>query len=162
MDSEKCDFFKTMMQENLSHARHVENERMSLAMGMTVLVSGSWAISGDAIADGMAGGACEKWEQIFSALVVCIIVLIVLFFAISLNGRWNKVFSNHWNSAKKCYTLLDNRAGEDALYPFWESAGKTERKFVWLYCVLIGSMCLLICVLICYLRGIDLHGILVG
>ena len=160
--AENASFVQAMMQENLSHARHVENERMSLAMGMTALVSGSWAVGGAAIADGMADGASGKWEQTFSALAVCAIVFVMLLIARWLNGRWNDVFSNHWNLARECYARLNDWEAGRELYPFGESTGKTGRKFTLLYRILIGTMGLLICVLICYLCGIDLHAALVG
>lgn len=135
------DFYKTMMQENLSHARHVENERMSLAMGMTGLVSGLWAVGGAAIADGIAK---RKWEQIAAMLVICVIVFFALKIAIAMTDRWNCAFDNHWKAAEECSRELNKRG----MFPFGENTGKTKGNFAKLYRVLTVSVGILFCALV--------------
>lgn len=147
--AENAAFVQAMMQENLSHARHVENERMSLVMGMTALVSGLWAVGGAAITEGIAEG---EWIQIVAMAVICVIVLYALWIAEYLNGRWNDVFTDHWNQAEKCYKMLDPAEVNDQLFPFryprCEAKGDTKQKFKNLYCILKASMVILLVALV--------------
>ena len=143
-DTENRAFVQSMLQENLSHARHVENERMSLAMGMTGLVSGLWAIGGTAITEGIAEDKCG---QIAVMMVICVIVLIAITVAAKQTGRWNDIFTDHWNQAEKCYKMLDPAEVNDQLFPFHyprcEIKGDTKQKFKKLYRILQASMVIL-------------------
>lgn len=160
MSAEKATFVQAMMQENLSHARHVENERMSLVMGMTALVSGLWAVGGAAITEGIAENKCG---QIAAMMVICVIVFYALKIAAYLNGRWNDVFTDHWNQAEKCYKMLDPAKVNDQLFPFHyprcEAKGDTKQKFKKLYCILQASMVILLVALAASLYVIHLHSV---
>ena len=158
--AENASFVQAMMQENLSHARHVENERMSLAMGMTGLVSGLWAVGGAAITEGIAG---KKWGQIAAMMVICVIVFYALSIATELTKRWNGVFSEHWERAEECYKMLNDVQPADELFPFCyprsEARGKTKQRFEKLYRILFFSMVILFCALFTSLCVIILPGI---
>ncbi len=92
--------------ENLSQARHVENERLSFLRVYLVLVG----VVGTLITDG------SLYKQNIALLLLIALVLISGVLAIMLTIRWNKVFDIHRKCAIRCYQkiyrLVYNHEGE--------------------------------------------------
>lgn len=109
-DESQESFIQTVMQENLNHARHVENERMSLLVGIAALVAGVLAVGG-----GMLTSAMEKASdrdilvsalEFATILLILGVTLLVLVLCKRLNTRWNMTFGRHMFYARSCYYLL--------------------------------------------------------
>ena len=109
-DESQESFIQTVMQENLNHARHVENERMSLLVGIAALVAGVLAVGG-----GMLTSAMEKASdrdilvsalEFATILLILAVTLLVLVLCKRLNTRWNMTFDRHMFYARSCYYLL--------------------------------------------------------
>ena len=109
-DESQESFIQTVMQENLNHARHVENERMSLLVGIAALVAGVLAVGG-----GMLTSAMEKASdrdilvsalEFATILLILGVTLLVLVLCKRLNTRWNMTFDRHMFYARSCYYLL--------------------------------------------------------
>ena len=109
-DESQESFIQTAMQENLNHARHVENERMSLLVGIAALVAGVLAVGG-----GMLTSAMEKASdrdilvsalEFATILLILGVTLLVLVLCKRLNTRWNMTFDRHMFYARSCYYLL--------------------------------------------------------
>lgn len=111
-------FVQVAMQENLSHVRHIENERMSLLVGVSALVAGILAIGGQMITDVINNidnnnGFIKMFLEIIPALVIFGVTLVVVIIAKLLNSRWNLAFDRHIYYAKGCYYLLHNSLFEN-------------------------------------------------
>ncbi len=109
-DDSQESFIQMAMQENLNHARHVENERMSLLVGITALVAGVLAVGGSMLttalqeaAEHSKGASVVEFGTIFLVLFV---TALVLWLCKRLNSRWNMTFDRHMFYAKSCYFLL--------------------------------------------------------
>ena len=103
-------FVQAAMQENLNHARHIENERMSLLVGVSAMVAGVLAVGGSLLTTAL-GNASEHQSLIFyleilTVVLVFAVVMSVVVLAKRLNSRWNKGFDRHIYYAKSCYYLL--------------------------------------------------------
>lgn len=113
IDSLSFSFLQSCMEQNLEHARHVENERMTLLgiyfatviAGITVMYTGS-------------GQNLKVFLPIALILIGLFAVLLVL--------RWDHFFDLHISFAKNCYdklsnTVQKNQNGENEnkqYYPF--------------------------------------------
>lgn len=111
LTGDKQAFVQAAMQENLSHVRHIENERMSLLVGVSALVAGILAIGGQMITDVINSidnnnGFIKMFLEIIPALVIFGVTLVVVIIAKLLNSRWNLAFDRHIYYAKGCYYLL--------------------------------------------------------
>lgn len=87
------DFVSELFEQNLEHARHVENERLTYCGCFTALIGG-----GLAILSGISSNAL--------CLVLTIIFLAVSILSYSLNERWSNSFDHHIQYAKGCYYIL--------------------------------------------------------
>ena len=109
-DDSQESFIQTVMQENLNHARHVENERMSLLVGIAALVAGVLAVGGGMLTTALEEAA--EHDALVSALefgtifLVLAVTALVLVLCKRLNTRWNMTFDKHMFYAKSCYFLL--------------------------------------------------------
>ena len=179
MDSQKYDFYKTMMQENLNHARHVENERMSLAAGMIVMVGAVTAVFFSTIEK-----IFDEREYVFELpFLICTAILTVTAIAVlavakGLNDRWSEVFEEHWQKAECCYKTSGEKSCavyigteevevtvEECLFPFQYCFGDeyldgekirrlTAKRFHDLYRLMIVLMIVLAIALFCCLRAV--------
>lgn len=98
--AQKIDFLKTIFAENLSHARHIEMERMTFNSIYTVLIAGIFAFVN---------------SNAKSAIVNELILLFSFFtgfilFCVSI--RWKDVYNRHLLYAKVSYIYLN-----DMLFP---------------------------------------------
>lgn len=91
------DFLITMFSENLSHARHIEIERLTYCTCITALVAGVLAFC-----------SSINWKEQLLMYIVLLVAMLLSFF---LNDRWATVFVGHMSCAKACYTEL---SGEQA------------------------------------------------
>ena len=109
-DESQESFIQTVMQENLNHARHVENERMSLLVGIAALVAGVLAVGGGMLTTALEEAA--EHDSLVSALefgtifLVLAVTVLVLVLCKRLNSRWNMTFDRHMFYARSCYYLL--------------------------------------------------------
>lgn len=102
--TQKIDFLKTVFSENLSHARHIEMERMTFNSIYTVLIAGIFAFV----------NTSNK-----SCVNDCILNYLVLFFGFitgfilfCISIRWKDVYKRHLFYAKVSYIYL-----KDMLFP---------------------------------------------
>ena len=94
--TQKIDFLKTVFSENLSHARHIEIERLTFNSIYTVLIAGIFAFVN------ANSKACIVNELIlFSGFVTGFIL-----FCISI--RWKDVYNRQLFYAKVSYVYLSN------------------------------------------------------
>ena len=109
-DDSQESFIQTVMQENLNHARHVENERMSLLVGITALVAGVLAVGGSmlttALEEAAEHGKLASVVEFGTIFLVLFVTALVLWLCKRLNSRWNMTFDKHMFYAKSCYFLL--------------------------------------------------------
>jgi len=95
-------FMVECMKENLTHARHVENERMTFNSLFAALVGGSLAV-------------ISQIDDKMIAVTMIGILMMINIICYIFTKRWNSVFSNHYSLAKKIYTML--LYGEEAYDP---------------------------------------------
>lgn len=98
--AQKIDFLKTVFSENLSHARHIEVERMTFNSIYTVLIAGIFAFI-----NSNAKSAILNELILFSGFFTGFIL-----FCISI--RWKDVYNRHLLYAKVSYIYL-----KDMLFP---------------------------------------------
>ena len=108
-DSQEA-FIQTAMQENLNHARHVENERMSLLVGIAALVAGVLSIGGSMLTQALSDAAEHQglisYMELATVFLILSVTLVVLVLARRLNTRWNMTFDRHMFYARSSYYLL--------------------------------------------------------
>ncbi|MBR6952079.1 MAG: hypothetical protein IKH56_10205 [Oscillospiraceae bacterium] len=109
-DESQESFIQTVMQENLNHARHVENERMSLLVGIAALVAGVLAVGGGmlttALQEASERDILVSVLEFATILLILGVTLLVLLLCKRLNTRWNMTFDRHMFYARSCYYLL--------------------------------------------------------
>lgn len=92
--SNELDFFKNCMNENLLHARHVENERLTF----------------NSFFVGLTAGALVFLLQIRDykrmAIVICIVMILCATLNMLLTYRWNFCYRRHMFYAKQCYKTM--------------------------------------------------------
>lgn len=98
--AQKIDFLKTVFSENLSHARHIEVERMTFNSIYTVLIAGIFAFI-----NSNAKSAILNELILFSGFFTGFIL-----FCVSI--RWKDVYNRHLLYAKVSYIYL-----KDMLFP---------------------------------------------
>lgn len=92
LTSEQIAFLSQCMTENLEHARHVENERLTFNSIFLALIAGALAFA-NAFSSAVAFG-------LYTALTMA------GFLSIVLTTRWNNAFDRHLFYAQKCYTMI--------------------------------------------------------
>ena len=92
LDENQCNFLSLCMTENLEHARHVENERLTFNSIFLALVAGAMAFA-DNLHPTIAFG-------------IYLFMTIAGFLSMVLTTRWNNAFDRHLFYAQKCYKLL--------------------------------------------------------
>lgn len=115
------DFLMTCFEQNLEHARHVENERLTFNSIYMALVGGVLAFV----------YSTEVKYATFS-IGVTVLLIITGFIAMLLTKRWDNTFDRHIEYAKGCYRLVheslfpddldeDDENNEDAAASEWIS-----------------------------------------
>ena len=95
------DFLMTCFEQNLEHARHVENERLTFNSIYMALVGGVLAFV----------YSTEVKYVLFSVGVTCLLI-VTGFIAMLLTKRWDNTFDRHIEFAKGCYRLV-----HESLFP---------------------------------------------
>jgi len=88
------DFLVKCMVENLVHARHVENERLTFNSILTALIGGGLVFSFSA-----------KEEPFFAVITISFLLLLTLF-GYLLTKRWDDVFRGHQDKANEICSQL--------------------------------------------------------
>ena len=104
MEKTKENFVLTCLNENLIHARHVENERMMF----------------NSLFSALAGGALAFISQVGSKPVITVMIGILMMMNIIcyiFTKRWNKVFKTHYALAQKIYLMFLREDTADAGEP---------------------------------------------
>ena len=95
LDQDQIAFLQACMEQNLEHARHVENERLTFNSIFMALVAGVLAF---------VYSIESRFE--FFAVMVTLLLMIVGFIAMQLTRRWDNTFDRHIHFAKGCYRLI--------------------------------------------------------
>lgn len=129
LESEQVTFLTEMMKENLNHARHVENERLTFNSIFLALVAGALAFANSFNSE--------------AALFIYIAMTFAGFLSMLLTARWNNAFSRHIYFAQQCYKLIhkdlfgDADGDEDSTNDRWESIDGLDD--IPMYCFKITS-----------------------
>ena len=89
---EQIAFLQNCMDENLNHARHVDNERLTFNSILLALIAGALAF---------AGSMPSK-----VSLFLYIAITMAGFLSMLLTERWNNAFARHIYYAQQCYKLI--------------------------------------------------------
>lgn len=92
LDEKQFNFISQCMTENLEHARHVENERLTFNSIFLALVAGALAFADN--------------FQPMVAIGIYLVLTLAGFLSIILTARWNNAFNRHQFYAQQCYRLL--------------------------------------------------------
>ena len=92
LSENQANFLSQCMSENLEHARHVENERLTFNSIFLALVAGAMAF----------GNALPA----IILFLIYFFLMIAEFLSMILTVRWNNAFDRHIFYAQKCYKLL--------------------------------------------------------
>ena len=118
------DYIKTCFSENLNHARHVENERLTFTSIYIALVVGAVAV---------VFGLENNWIAFSVAAVLTVLGMM----AILLNMRWQEVFSRHMAQAKACEKAWREQVGEgECRYFDWETHDPHKGYTRWIFALL--------------------------
>ena len=116
LSENQVNFITACMTENLEHARHVENERLTFNSIFLALVAGAMAFANS-----------------LSPLITFGIYLFLTFagfLSMVLTSRWNNAFNRHTFYAQKCYNLLHvNLFGDGREYVEDEAEDDAARGF---------------------------------
>lgn len=93
LQTHHIEFLLSCMSENLNHARHVENERLTFNTVFLALVAGVLAFSGE----------IQNQKVVF---YVYLAITLAGFLSILLTVRWNNAFDRHQTYAQECYKLI--------------------------------------------------------
>ncbi len=107
MNEKKVEYLQLCVTENLSHARHVENERLTFTSIYIAMVIGAVAV---------VFGLENNWV----AFTVSLILTVFGLMAMLLNMRWQGVFDDHIDMARQCHQLWYDLLPEGA---FQQSLG---------------------------------------
>lgn len=91
--SQDSDFVIELFEQNLEHARHVENERLTYCACFTALIGG-----GLAVLSGLKGSLVN--------IVLSLVLFLLSILSYFLNERWSNAFDHHITYAKGCYYIL--------------------------------------------------------
>lgn len=129
LTAEQMSFLQNCMNENLNHARHVENERLTFNSIFLALIAGVVAIA----------SALPNRVAFFLYLAITT----AGFLSMLLTVRWNNAFSRHLYYAQQCYLLMhkqlfgDRPGDELAEGDRWESIDGLND--IPMYCFKINS-----------------------
>ena len=90
----EIDFLMSCFEQNLEHARHVENERLTFNSIYMALVGGVLAFV-----------YSTEVKYVMFSVGVTVLLIITGFIAMLLTKRWDHTFDRHIEYAKGCYRL---------------------------------------------------------
>ena len=97
----QIDFLMSCFEQNLEHARHVENERLTFNSIYMALVGGVLAFV-----------YSTEVKYVMFSVGVTVLLIITGFIAMLLTKRWDNTFDRHIEYAKGCYRLV-----HESLFP---------------------------------------------
>lgn len=100
LTDEQVNFLQNCMNENLNHARHAENERLTFNSIFLALVAGALAFASAFPAE--------------IAFFIYLAITMAGFLSMLLTARWNNTFSRHIYFAQQCYRLVHKDLFGDA------------------------------------------------
>ena len=127
MNEQKLEYLQHCVSENLNHARHVENERLTFTSIYIAMVIGAVAV-----VFGLENNyvACIVSGALFGFSVM----------AFQLNARWQGVFDDHTRNAQRCQELwLQAMENPDSVsidiknYCYTYHSRPKERRARWLW-----------------------------
>ena len=89
----QIDFLQSCMEQNLEHARHVENERLTFNSIYMAMVGCTLAF-------------VFSLDNLFFAAGISLILIIIGFIAMLLTKRWDNTFDRHIEFAKRDYKAI--------------------------------------------------------
>lgn len=95
IDKEKAKFIERCMSENLNHARHVENERITFNSVFMAMTAGA-----------MAFLSANNEPRVAGVLSIGMFFACVIAFTLTI--RWSNAFDRHLHYAMDCYVILHN------------------------------------------------------
>lgn len=98
---EKLDYLQHCVTENLNHARHVENERLTFTSIYIAMVIGAVA-------------AVFAMDERTVAIIVAGFLMVFGLMAMLLNMRWQGVFDDHIHAAQECQDNWQKAVWQDA------------------------------------------------
>ena len=129
MNEQKLEYLKHCVSENLNHARHVENERLTFTSIYIAMVIGAVAV-------------VFGLENNYVAFILCLALFFFSLMAFQLNARWQGVFEEHMSKAKDCQQRwLDGMADPETLkdlsvkdfcYSFRPRPKQLKLRMLWL------------------------------
>ena len=141
VQEKKIEYLQHCVSENLNHARHVENERLSFTSIYTAIVVGSVAV-------------LFALEDSTVALGLALFLAAVSILATRLNNRWQEVFDEHIDKAKACDEQWRNAIAQSATgYVFADYGaekqkeqheGRTKQIFSLLYRAILVAVLMLV------------------
>jgi len=142
----KIAYLQHCFSENLNHARHVENERLTFTSIYIAMVIGAVAV---------VFGLENNW------VAFCVALLLTLFAVIAfvLNLRWQGIFDKHKAKVKTCEEqwckLIGKGENTPGGYYYGKYHGQKEDKFKgvtkWIFYILYGTILVALIVLTIYL-----------
>lgn len=116
-DEGRVNFIYHCFIENLNHARHVENERLTFNSIYFAITVGTIAVAPK------SGDLNPLWGCVY----LCVFFAGII--SITLTRRWNNSFDRHYKYAKRCYKLLyDLYFGEESSKS--TSQGEMDKEFL--------------------------------
>ena len=112
-------FLMACFQENLTHARHVENERITF---FSLYLVGVGMI---------LGVAMDSAARPLVSILMTVLLLGMSVISTVLLRRWNQVFEGHRNTARRICSLLcegDGGLGDNFYYYFDNKAARGSRR----------------------------------
>ncbi len=100
----QIDFLMSCFEQNLEHARHVENERLTFNSIYMALVGGVLAFV-----------YSTEVKYVMFSVGVTVLLIITGFIAMLLTKRWDHTFDRHIEYAKGCYRLVHQSLFPDDL-----------------------------------------------
>ena len=100
----QIDFLMSCFEQNLEHARHVENERLTFNSIYMALVGGVLAFV-----------YSTEVKYVMFSVGVTVLLIITGFIAMLLTKRWDNTFDRHIEYAKGCYRLVHQSLFPDDL-----------------------------------------------
>lgn len=100
LNDAQIDFLQNCMIENLNHARHAENERLTFNSIFLALVAGALAFA-------------SSFPSEISFFIYLAITM-TGFMSMLLTSRWNNTFARHLFFAQQCYKLIHKSLFGDA------------------------------------------------
>lgn len=109
------DLILECMKENLNHARHVENERLTFSTVYIAFLVGCFAVMG-------------KLDTV--KIYFLLFILIVTILTLLLTIRWNNAFDRHLFYAKQCYVLFSKNLCSGGIISINKADLRNKKEYI--------------------------------